>query len=175
VRATVELGQILTVIASDREAFQTYAANDPEGDKKKWWDLFSGKKLAKRIAKLERKFGMDEVEIVENREWRQESAEFFSEAIHHSFVSLVVGALPTVPGENRVEISLLGGPNGASRPTLTHIIIGMSVCLGAFFRTLDELHKFEPAIPENNLWWSGKDIFSSIQPQIKEWLWKKIG
>ena len=175
VRSVAELSQMLIVIAHDREVFQAYITEAPEGDKKKWYELFSSKKIAKRLAFFERKLGAPEFAITETREWQKESAEFFSQAIHHSFHSVVIGALPSIPGTENASLCLLGGPNGASGATMTHLIISIQMCLGGFFRMIEDVHKFERAIPASNSFWTGKQLFDTLEPEFRKWLRSKIG
>ena len=104
----------------------------------------AGMTIRNAFAEVERQLGLPEFVIAEGRLLRQKNVEFFSESMHHSYRALVVGGQPTIPGTDRVEIGLLGGPNQASGPTLMHLILSIqgasfSVSWTLFLRRCDKV------------------------------------
>lgn len=168
-RATADLSYLLAVVASDREAFQAYTLPGSESPKEQWYKLFSNRKTAARFRKIDAERGLPPEWTEWMRGFREENNEFFSEAIHHSATSVLVGAMPTIPGTENVSFGLLGGPNGASRPTLGHLATTMNYGLSMFEASTKHL-KLPAQFSKPEFWKSGLELLERIQPVFVRWL-----
>ena len=173
-RPAVELSEILVMIVGDKEVFRAYSS--PQTDAKdNWYQLFSRKRVEKRLASIERLFGMPEHWISYMREFRKEKTEFFSEAVHHSYRSIVIGGQPTVPGTDHVQLGLLGGPNIGSGVTLEHFTLSVSYCLNGLFALTENVYGFTLEVPMSNFWSAGERIFRAVDKALLAWLSQKHG
>ncbi len=120
-RATAELSYVLAALSADRETFQSFVLDTESPPKEHWYKLFSNRKLAQRIARVDQKLGLPRQWTEFMRAFRETNSEFFSEAVHHSMMSICIGAQPTIPGTDRVAFALLGGPPSGSGTTLAHL------------------------------------------------------
>jgi len=171
VRSAAELSSMIVVLVGNREAFQVYARDDASlDDKQKWYELFSDRKMAAQLAHIETRLGLPANWVEFMRGFRRENSEFLSEAVHHSFRSIVAGLMPTVRDTDGVDLALLGGPNGKSGHTLGHLVTCIMVCLQSTFATVAKVYGFPPAVEKWDFFSAGLDIFSEVEPVFSEWL-----
>lgn len=167
VRSAADLSYLLAVIASDQETFQAYALPSSASAKEQWYKLFSSRKIAARMRKIDAECGLPAEWTEAMRTYREENNQFFSEAVHHSATSVLVGAMPTVPGTTRVTLGLLGGPNGASKPTLDHLVSAMNYGLTRFVASTRALPA-QFSMPQ--FWRAGLEVLERVQPVFLSWL-----
>lgn len=169
-RATAELSYLLAVIASDQDTFKKYALDKSVTKKAQWYRLFSNRKIAAPMARIDTAFGMPKEWTDFMREFRETNGEFFSQAVHHSFDAVVFGALPTQPGTDLVELAVLGGAPTASRATLGYLISALNYGLTTFLASAGLRTGWTPAFVLNDFWDSGKELLQRTQPIFLNWL-----
>jgi hypothetical protein len=170
VRSTADLSYMLAVIAADRETFQAYVLDKESSPKELWYKLFSNRKISKRMAQIDAKFGLPKEWTDYMRLFREENSEFFSEAVHHSPTAIFVGAQPTIPGTDRVELAVLGGAPSASRSTLRYLATSLNYGLTMFVTSCERTEGFTHEFSHPRFWEAGIGLYRRIQPMFFTWL-----
>lgn len=174
-RATADLSYALAALSADRETFQSFVLDTTSPPKEHWYKLFSNRKLAQRIARVDQTFGLPRQWTEFMRTFRETNSEFFSEAVHHSRTSIYVGAQPTVPGTDRVAFALLGGPPSGSGTTLAHLSTVLNYGLTIFVASPCERPQHEPSFAYPECWQTGVSIHQAVQSLFLEWLKERDG
>jgi len=119
-RSTIELMWQTLILLNRKDLLLEYcSAHTKEDANKVWFRIFGKGKLHDHLERLEISLGLPKDEQGGMKSWRKQSIEFYSQAVHHSFVATVVGANSFKFGEDEnVTISLFGCPSPASRSTL---------------------------------------------------------
>lgn len=169
-RATTDLAYMLAVLATDRETFQKYVLNNSLAPKEQWYTLFSNKKIAARIFNIDTTLGLPQEWTNYMRRFREENGEFFSEAIHHSYRAVVIGALPTMQGTDRVELAVLGGAPSGSSTTLGYLITSLNYGLTMFLASISLRAEFIPSFSLPHFWEAGVNLSTRTQPIFLAWL-----
>ena len=174
-RATADLSYALAALAADRETFQSFALDITSPPKEHWYKLFSNRKLAQRIARVDQTLGLPRQWTEFMRTFHETNAEFFSEAVHHSRTSLLIGAQPTVPGTDRVAFALLGGPPSGSGTTLAHLSTVLNYSLTTFVASPRERPQHVPDFAYPEYWQTGISVHEAVQSLFLEWLKENDG
>lgn len=169
-RSTSDLGYILAVLASDREAFKSYVLDKESTPKELWYNLFSARKLASRMTGIDEKLGLSTEWTNFMRNFREENGEFFSEAVHHSPTAILVGALPRIGDTGRIELALLGGYPSASRITLEYLATSIHYGLTYFLNARPQVNGFASKCSNLELWETGVSLYERAQPVFLNWL-----
>lgn len=169
-RSTSDLGYILAVLASDREAFKSYALDKESNPKELWYNLFSARKLASRMSGIDAKLELSTEWTNFMRKFREENGGFFSEAVHHSPTAILIGALPRIGDTDRVELALLGGYPAASRMTLGYLATSINYGLTYFLRGRPQFNGFVSKCSNPELWEIGVSLHERTQPIFLNWL-----
>jgi hypothetical protein len=170
VRATAELSYMLAVVVSDRETFQKYVLDSSVSQKEQWYLLFSNRKIAARMLRVDTAIGLPQEWTIAFRGFREQNGEFFSEAVHHSYRAMVCGALPSNPDNDRLELAVLGGIPSASRATLSYLIESLNYGLTMLIASVNLRAEWTPSFALSNFWESGKQLLQQIQPVFLAWL-----
>lgn len=174
-RATADLSYAVAALAADRETFQTFVLDTTSAPKEHWYKLFSNRKLAQRIARVDQTLGLPRQWTESMKAFREGNSEFFSEAVHHSRTSLLIGAQPTVPGTDRVAFALLGGPPSGSGLTLGHLVTVLNYALTTLIASPHERPEHEPSFTYPDCWQTGISIHGSVQSLFIVWLKERDG
>lgn len=174
-RATADLSYALAALAADRETFQSFVLDTTSPPKEHWYKLFSNRKLAQRIARVDQTLGLPRQWTEFMRTFREANSEFFSEAVHHSKTSLLIGAQPTVPGTDRVAFALLGGPPSGSATTLGHLSTVLNYGLTTLVASPCERPQHEPDFAYPECWQTGISVHEAVQSLFLEWLRERDG
>ncbi|WP_147426700.1 hypothetical protein [Trinickia fusca] len=169
-RATSDLSYMVVALSVDRETFRSFFLDDISSPKEHWYKLFSNKKLAQRVARSDQSFGLPQEWTQYMQEFRDATGEFFSEAVHHSRDSILIGSQPTVPGTDRVAFALLGGPPSGSKHTLTHLATVLNYGLTTFIASSSRRPEYFPRFAHQEYWDAGLAIHKEIQPLFLQML-----
>lgn len=154
-RTTAELSYQMLCLIADREAFRSYTqATEETQSKSTWYSLFAQDRIHKRLAKIERQMGLPESLVLEMRELRMENVEFFSHAVHHSYLSVMVGSRAWDFESNTCGSGLFGGVNSASTPTVEHLLYTLYYFIIAFFGVFDKIYRIKPKNHSRDVWHS---------------------
>jgi hypothetical protein len=169
-RSTADLCYMLTALSADRDTFQTFVLDDTSSPKEHWYKLFSNRKLASRIATVDQAMGFPKDWTKYMREFREGNGEFFSEAVHHSKNSIVIGAQPSIPGTDQVTFALLGGPPSGSKATLRYLVTALNYGLTSFIVSPSTRPGHSPQFSHPEFWQFGLSLHDSTQPLFLEML-----
>lgn len=169
-RSTADLSYMLAVLTADRETFKAYVLDKSSLPKDHWYKLFSNRKIATRISRIDAKFGLPQEWTNYMRQFREGNNEFFSEAVHHSPTAILVGALPRTPGTDQVELALFGGAPSASSATLGYLATSLNYGLTMFVETCERGEEFIPKFSQPQFWEAGVAIYRRVQPVFISWL-----
>lgn len=174
-RATADLSYAIAVLAADRETFQSFALDTTSPPKEHWYKLFSNRKMAQRITRVDQMLGLPRQWTEFMKEFRENNSEFLSEAVHHSRAALLIGAQPTILGTDRVAFALLGGPPSGSGFTLGHLSTVLNYALTTLVASSNERPKYEPNFTYPECWQTGISIHKEVQPLFIAWLNEREG
>lgn len=174
-RSTADLSYAAAAVAADRETFRSFALDTTPPPKEHWYKLFSNRKLAQRIARVDQMLGLPRQWTEFMKAFRETNAEFFSEAVHHSRTALLIGAQPTVSGTDRVAFALLGGPPSGSGLTLGHLATVLNYALTIVVASPNERPKYEPNFTYPECWQTGISIHEAVQPLFSAWISERDG
>lgn len=172
-RSTADLSYMLAILATDRETFREYVLDKTSSPKEDWYKLFTKRKIAARFTKIDARMGLSMDFTNEMRRFQEENSEFFSEAVHHSPAAMLVGAMPRIPGTDRVELGLLGGIPSASTSTLRYLTSALNYGLAMFITSEELRDEFTPSFSRPDFWKTGMGLFQEVQPLFLTWIGEK--
>ena len=164
IRSTADLSYTLAVIVADREIFKEYALDDKSAPRELWYRLFSNKKISKHLAKIHCELGLPNEFTEYFRQFRDENGEFFSEAVHHSPTAIFIGAQPTIPNTDKVELALLGGSPSASKATLNYLAMSLYYGLTIFVNICTQNKNLLGEFSQQEFWDTGIELYNLVQP-----------
>lgn len=171
-RTTADLSYMLVILSTNREKFQSYVLDNTSSPKEHWYKLFSNRKLTQSLTQINQTLGLSEQWSKSMQTFREKNSEFFSEAIHHSKNSILIGAQPTIRGTDQVAFALLGGPPSGSGATLSHLTDVLNYGLTSFVCSSSQRPEYEPTFAYPECWQTGISIYNTAQPLYLEWLKK---
>lgn len=140
-RLIYELSHQILVVAFSRDAFKLYIqGHDEKSSTAVWHQLFAKGKLNKHLNEIEEKLGFDEELRAYMLNMRKENYEYYSQAIHHSFIANTIGAhFPTFDGTG-LPLGIFGGENSTGESTVRYLNFSLWYFFLCFFSILDKQH-----------------------------------
>lgn len=153
VRITEELSHQILCLIGIQEDFRYYvSAKDEFQAKQVWHKLFAQGRLQKKLLALERRMGLPEDIALRIRDQRTRDVAFYSQAVHHSYLSVILGSHSWDYDREVYVPGLFGGPTLASEATTDHIAFVLFYFLLGFFRILAHIHDIRPRNPDRCFW-----------------------
>ena len=158
-RTTSELSEQIIILIHSRNDFKEYVkGHDEAASTKIWYELFSKNKIRNKLSSIEEQIGLDDKLIEYMKNYRKESNEFFSQAVHHSYIAVNVGACAWEYNSDGYINGLFGGENSAIETTLGHLNTTLWFFLISFFRKV-----VKPKNPKELLWIEAFLLQQSVQ------------
>jgi hypothetical protein len=153
------VSQTLVLLADKSQLIEYAKAHDAHHAKEVWYTLFAKKgRLKKNLSKLEQEMGIPENSLSELRALRDDMDLNFSEAVHHSYVSTVVGAY-NAPAETKLLNLALGGSFGErSRSTLDSLNAILVYFLHMLTHVFVNIHHFK--FPTTDPFWKAAGLLA---------------
>lgn len=152
-RVISELSEQVLVLTYSRDDFQSYIKNDDEKSSTAiWYTLFAKGKLNKRLNEIEAKLGFDAETRSYMSSMRRSNYEFYSQAVHHSYIANMVGAQVSKFGGSNLRLGVFGGENSTTEATVNYLNFSLWFFLVCFFAILDKHHGLHPQHPKDSFW-----------------------
>ncbi|MDD2271365.1 MAG: hypothetical protein PHP95_11910 [Desulfuromonadaceae bacterium] len=153
-RTTNELLWQSLILLANKELLSGYVKAETQEDSTRiWYQLFGKGKLTKQLHELEKTLGLSERDCDEMKTWRSSSQEFYSQAIHHSFIAVTVGAFPrSFEDSEYCNTALLGHASMNSRSTLIHLNYQLYFFFLFFDMIFKRIYKLEFPL-EDEFWY----------------------
>jgi hypothetical protein len=152
-RVISELSEQVLVLAYSRDDFKSYIkGKDPKSSTAIWYTLFAKGKLNRRLNEIETKLGFGAEITSYMSSMRRSNNEFYSQAVHHSYIASMVGAQRSKFGGSDLRLGVFGGENSTIEPTVNYLNFSLWSFLISFFAILDKHHRLHPQHPEDSFW-----------------------
>lgn len=160
VRTLSELSSQTLILIYFRDDFKEYIkGKDDELSTQIWYKLFAKNKMHKKLSIIEKESEMDNEFIQYMYNFRKEEYEFFSESIHHSYVSINLGSYAwECENEENSQKCLFGGENSSVRRTLNFLNTTLFFFVVSFFKLIKK-----PRNPDKLFWLEAYTLYSSVK------------
>ncbi|MCV6609217.1 MAG: hypothetical protein OIF55_00440 [Amphritea sp.] len=151
-RLLIELSWLILALVYDRELWIGYVTTDEESESKFWSKNLKSYQLNRLLNDIEQGVGMDDELLETMRSCRKESYAMYSNVVHHSYTSVMLGAMAFSEESDYVTFGVFGEADNASKSTLNHlnyVLWYFSVC---FFVIMEKVHGLNPKTPQRDFW-----------------------
>jgi len=159
-RTISELSSQTLILIYFRDDFKEYVkGTDDKLSTEIWYKLFAKNKIHKKLSIIEKETETDKELIEYMYNFRKEEYEFFSESIHHSYISVNLGSYAWQCGnDENAQKSLFGGENSSIKRTLSFLNTTLFFFIVNLFKIIDK-----PKNPDKLFWLEAYSLYSSIK------------
>lgn len=163
IRVLSELIHQTLITMSSKEDMTTFVNAREEDATKTWYELFSTKKIKKKMSLIDHKLGFDSELINEMKQMRKRNLTFYSENVHHSYAATTIGARASRYKQNDYPLCFLGGENSMVQSTLRTLNDEIWLFLTYFFVIQNKLLQRTPQnLNDKSLWLEALSLHSTI-------------
>jgi len=161
VRSISELCNQTIILIYSRDDFKEYIKGKDENTSNQiWYRLFSKNKMFEKISAIEKNIGFDNELIDFFYTYRKERHQFFSESVHHSYVSVNIGAYsPKCHSDNENVKGLFGGENASIDPPLYYLNTTLFMFIRFYYKIANK-----PKNPDKAFWLESVVLHQAIHP-----------
>lgn len=161
VRSISELCTQTIILIDSQDDFKEYIkGKDDNASNEIWYKLFSKNKMFEKISAIEKKIGHDDEFVNFFYNYRKERHQYFSESVHHSYISVNVGSYAfKCYKDDECENNLFGGDNAAISPPLYYLNTTLFMFTMFFYKIANK-----PKNPDKAFWLESFILYQSIQP-----------
>jgi len=145
-RVVHEAVWLTVAVAAEREVMIDYTrAAETEEQSATWWRRFSPKRLNPVLLETEKRLGLPEDLRAELSRSRKEAYQYYSRAVHSSYVAVMVGAYaPPLRPNGWFHFGLWGASSAASEDTLETLNWMLWYAVSLVTRVFLDIHEFRP-------------------------------
>ena len=161
-RVFMELSWLSLNLISEREIFSRFVNLNEEEEKKFWASNLKSFQLNKRLSELEELLGVDIDTLADIKQSRKNNYAFYSNIVHHSYTSIMLGALAFSDVDESTAFNVFGKVSSSSKSTLSVLNTEIWYFLLAFFAILDKKHHISPVNPKDDFWAEAFSIYKCV-------------
>lgn len=120
-RLLIELSWLILSLTYKKDLWSSYVTAGEENESKFWSKNLKSYQLNKILNDLEKNAGLDEDTLIILQSTRKESYATYSNVVHHSFKSVMLGSIAFSESDENLNFGLFGEVNSASKATINQL------------------------------------------------------
>jgi len=170
-RIFLELSWMTLNIISDKELFSGFVCSDEIEEKRFWAKNLKSFQLNSRLSDLEKLFGLEPQLQSSISQLRKDNYSFYSNIVHHSYSSTMLGALSFHANSDTSSFNVFGKVGSNSSSTLVVLNDAIWYFLLMFYAILCKKHKISPLNPNVDFWVESFSIYKCV---VNIYLYQRI-
>ncbi|MGE4339343.1 MAG: hypothetical protein AB7E55_25730 [Pigmentiphaga sp.] len=151
-RLLIELSWLILSLIYKKDLWSSYVTAGEENESKFWSKNLKSYQLNKILNDLEKNAGLDEDTLIILQSTRKESYATYSNVVHHSFTSVMLGSIAFSESDENLNFGLFGEVNSASKATINQLNFVLWYFIISFFSIMEKVHGFHPKTPNKDFW-----------------------
>lgn len=151
-RLLIELSWLILSLTYKKDLWSNYVTAGEENESKFWSKNLKSYQLNKILSDIEKNAGLDEDTLIILQSTRKESYATYSNVVHHSFTSVMLGSIAFSESDENFNFGLFGELNCASKATINQLNYVLWYFTISFFSIMEKVHGFHPKTPDKDFW-----------------------